>query len=122
VGTIARPCSVCLVLATGTRLPVLIPGRRYTEWHLCGRCWSLLNLGVPLHDRNDRLEYFSTSNRLLLSAEQVRTCIGLAISQVFPTAAGSDLDDTLRRLYGRECEPIEPDTTPEPSPQRRPPA
>ena len=66
--TRARLCRVCRVEAQGAQLPVLMRVHVVEQWHLCGRCWALLQIGVPLMRPESRLEHFVDRGGLLLSA------------------------------------------------------
>ena len=79
-----RWCRVCRVVAPGAELPVLAPGHALQDWHLCGRCWALLELGVPLWDPTARLAYFTDRRGLLLTTGQVWGSIQLALRGLFP--------------------------------------
>ena len=83
--TRARLCRVCRVEAQGAQLPVLMRVHVVEQWHLCGRCWALLQIGVPLMRPESRLEHFVDRGGLLLSASDVWETIQLAIRNAFPT-------------------------------------
>jgi hypothetical protein len=43
---VARRCRSCRISAPGASITVARPRAAATDWHLCGRCWALLTVGL----------------------------------------------------------------------------
>lgn len=71
----ARRCRSCKALAIGGEVPVVGLSGRWLEWHLCGRCWSFLVLGLRTHLGNAGLDPFLELEGLRLRPSQVHAAI-----------------------------------------------
>ena len=71
----AARCRACKALAQGTELAVLNGRGKWRAWHLCGRCWGLLILGLRMHPRAADLDPSSMLRGLELRPREVHTLI-----------------------------------------------
>jgi hypothetical protein len=76
-------CRVCRAVGQGEQLRVLAADHQIQDWHLCGRCWSLLRLGLAYADPADNLDDYIDPRGLLLSRAQVHDAIQLALRRSF---------------------------------------
>jgi hypothetical protein len=70
-----RQCRSCKMLAPGGEIPVVERGNTWAEWHLCGRCWGLLVIGLRSHLRDQGLNPLIDLEGLRLRPRKVRAAI-----------------------------------------------
>ena len=93
----ATRCRSCKVVAPGSEVPVFERAGA-TTWHLCGRCWGLLVVGLRHQDANADLDPFSDLSGRRLRPAHVRAAIreGLTIASRHTFPAQPERDEVLR--------------------------
>src|ERR1051326_7388179 len=71
-----RRCRSCKLVGPGTEIPVLGRDRHWTEWHVCGRCWGLLVIGLRSQLQTDEFNPCVDLKELRLLGTRVRAAIG----------------------------------------------
>ena len=70
-----RRCRSCGVLAPGSVIPVIGGAGTWQMWHLCGRCWGLLVLGLRTTEPHADLSQFADVRPLRLRPSMVHAAI-----------------------------------------------
>jgi hypothetical protein len=71
-----RRCRSCKLVGPGTEIPVLARGSYWAEWHLCGRCWGLLVIGLRSQLQADDFNPYLQLKEMRLRDRGVRAAIG----------------------------------------------
>ena len=89
-------CRVCKATASGHPIPVLLPGHRLDDWHLCRSCWSFLERGFRRITSEDAFEPSLNGRGFRFTEPQIRSYI----------TTGLQPDEEWQRLVGGKLRAI----------------